>query len=155
MDFWEYSLRSLLNADIQNYSEEHIEVLVYNLLCSVKYLHSVGVLHRDIKPSNIMVTPECTVRICDFGLSRSFEENIDPTNADNEPIDMSPTAFSRWYRPPEVILLQKYDKKGDLWSIGCVIAELALKVVHSSDPKKCILFPGKSCYPISPCAAIE
>jgi len=48
-------------------------LVVYNLLCAVKYLHSANVLHRDLKPANILVNEDCSVKICDFGLARSIE----------------------------------------------------------------------------------
>ena len=163
MDYWKYNLRSFLDADVSNYSKSHVEVLVYNLLSALNYFHSANVLHRDIKPSNIMVTPECEVRICDFGLSRTLEveEEKGKTDMVNEGErkqsrsgrDMTPVAYSRWYRPPEVILCSDYGAKADMWSIGCVISELAIKVSSegTEGDKKSILFPGKSCYPISPC----
>ena len=44
---------------------------MYNLLCSVKYLHDSNVIHRDIKPANILVNEDCTIKLCDFGLARS------------------------------------------------------------------------------------
>lgn len=47
-------------------------MVVYNLLCAVKYLHSANVLHRDLKPANILVNEDCSVKICDFGLARSI-----------------------------------------------------------------------------------
>ena len=130
MDFWEYSLREMLSADVSNFAEDHLLVLVYNLLCSINYLHGVGVLHRDIKPSNIMVTPDCTVRICDFGFARTCDEEQPKRLRDN-----SPVAVSRWYRPPEIILCSDYNSKADTWSLGCIIAELALKISHKNDKK--------------------
>ena len=47
-------------------------MVVYNLICAVKYLHSSNVLHRDLKPANILVNEDCSVKICDFGLARSI-----------------------------------------------------------------------------------
>ena len=52
---------------------KHIQTVVYNLLCALKYLHSANVLHRDLKPANVLINEDCTVQICDFGLSRSLE----------------------------------------------------------------------------------
>ena len=51
----------------------HIQTLVYNILCGLKYLHSADVFHRDLKPANLLVNEDCTVKICDFGLARSVE----------------------------------------------------------------------------------
>lgn len=51
---------------------KHIQTVVYNLLCALKYLHSANVLHRDLKPANVLINEDCSVQICDFGLSRSL-----------------------------------------------------------------------------------
>ena len=47
-------------------------MIIYNLLCGIKYMHSAKVIHRDIKPANILINEDCTIKICDFGLSRSI-----------------------------------------------------------------------------------
>ena len=52
---------------------KHISTIVYNLLCALKYLHSANVIHRDLKPANVLVNEDCSVQVCDFGLSRSLE----------------------------------------------------------------------------------
>lgn len=51
---------------------KHIQTVVYNLLCALKYLHSAKVIHRDLKPANVLINEDCSVQICDFGLSRSL-----------------------------------------------------------------------------------
>jgi len=56
-------------------SEMHAVTLLYNTLCGVRYLHSAGVYHRDIKPANCLVNTDCSVKICDFGLSRALGED--------------------------------------------------------------------------------
>ena len=58
---------------------------------------------------------------------------------------------TRWYRPPEIILLQEYASSVDMWSVGCILAEL-LSMQEESNPvwqNRTPLFPGKSCYPLS------
>lgn len=46
------------------------KVLMYNLALALKFVHSANVMHRDLKPANILINDDCTVKICDFGLSR-------------------------------------------------------------------------------------
>ena len=62
---------------------------------------------------------------------------------------MSQHAFSRYYRPPETILTDKYDESADIWSLGCIFSEIFQKTVEEDD-NICQLFVGDSCYPLSP-----
>lgn len=55
---------------------EHAKIIVYNLLCAVNYLHSANVIHRDLKPGNILLTDQCSVKICDFGLARTLPKEL-------------------------------------------------------------------------------
>lgn len=64
-----YDLRQMLKSNTY-FDEEHIVVILYNILCSLNYIHSAGVIHRDIKPSNILIDMESQIKICDFGISR-------------------------------------------------------------------------------------
>jgi len=57
-------------------SEEQTKLILYNLLCALKYLHSANVIHRDIKPANILINADCQVKICDYGISRTFPESM-------------------------------------------------------------------------------
>jgi len=72
MDSMSLDLSGLLsskNLD-KKLTEKHIVVLIYNMLCSLNFIHSAGILHRDIKMENILVDENCDIKICDFGLSR-------------------------------------------------------------------------------------
>jgi serine/threonine protein kinase len=89
-------------------------------LRGLKYIHSCGIIHRDLKPRNILVNSNCDLKICDFGLARANIETL-----------MTPSALltdyiaTRWYRAPEVILSWKqYTGAIDVWSVGCILAEL-------------------------------
>lgn len=55
--------------------EVHLLKLVYGTLISLSFLHISNVMHRDIKPANILLTKDCKVKICDFGLARSLPES--------------------------------------------------------------------------------
>lgn len=83
------------------------------------YLHSANIMHRDIKPSNILMNMNCDLKICDFGLSRGMYQ------VDNIDARCTKYVVTRWYRAPEVTLnTQSYTEIVDLWSVGCVFAEL-------------------------------
>lgn len=89
----------------------------------LKYVHSAGVVHRDLKPSNILVNENCDLKICDFGLARIQDPQ------------MTGYVSTRYYRAPEIMLTwQKYDVEVDVWSAGCIFAEML-----EGKP----LFPGK------------
>jgi serine/threonine protein kinase len=89
----------------------------------LKYVHSAGVVHRDLKPSNILINENCDLKICDFGLARAQDPQ------------MTGYVSTRYYRAPEIMLnWQKYDVEVDIWSAGCIFAEM-----FEGKP----LFPGK------------
>mmetsp|Transcript_41857 Transcript_41857/g.64044 ORF Transcript_41857/g.64044 Transcript_41857/m.64044 type:complete len:101 (-) Transcript_41857:794-1096(-) len=62
-------------------SEEEATLLSYNIISALAYIHSCNVMHRDIKPSNILVLPDLTVKLCDFGLARTVPELSEPGSA--------------------------------------------------------------------------
>jgi serine/threonine protein kinase len=51
--------------------EDHVIVILYNLLCCLNYLHSANLMHRDLKPANILLDDSSQVLVCDFGISRT------------------------------------------------------------------------------------
>lgn len=71
MEYAESDLKKVIKSSI-HLQLVHIQTIIYNLLCAVKYLHESNVLHRDIKPANILINEDCTVKLCDFGLARSI-----------------------------------------------------------------------------------
>ena len=62
------------NPQAYEIEEEHLIVIMYNILNAVNFIHSAGVMHRDLKPANILIDSDCQVQICDFGLSRGCLE---------------------------------------------------------------------------------
>ncbi len=81
----------------QPITDAHVQTLMYQLMCGLKYLHSANILHRELKPTSVLVNRECGLCICDFGLALvSYElEDMDP----------EPHIVVRWYRAPELIML--------------------------------------------------
>jgi len=150
----EYIPNTLAEIVTYNLNEQSALTLVYNLLLCIKYLGSANILHRDLKPANILVTSECTIKICDFGLARSLEVPKSKSKADRKIRPMSPVAFTRFYRPPEVILGRTdYGQSADMWSLGCIISELVQSILkQNNDVRKTgqVLFQGKHCFPQSP-----
>jgi len=76
MEASETDLKSLIELGPKSgFNEEHLKIIIYNSLCSLKFLHSCNVIHRDIKPANILINKNCQVMICDFGLARTMPES--------------------------------------------------------------------------------
>ena len=76
MEASETDMKSLIELGPKSgFNEEHLKIIIYNTLCSLKFLHSCNVVHRDIKPANILINKNCQVMICDFGLARTMPES--------------------------------------------------------------------------------
>lgn len=104
----------------QPLTDLHYQLFIYQILCGLKYIHSADVLHRDLKPGNLLVNVECDLKICDFGLSRGFSEDVEQNSG-----FMTEYVATRWYRAPEIMLsFANYTKAIDIWSVGCILGEL-------------------------------
>ncbi|GBG27368.1 Mitogen-activated protein kinase 9 [Hondaea fermentalgiana] len=248
-DFVDTDLHKLINSP-QYLTIDHVRTFLYQMLCALKYIHSSLVIHRDIKPANILISEDCALQVCDFGLARvvppsrfvgdaatamakhaeetararrkrpragsasssaagtpasngsAHQSNPNdkqnahdaptPTDTPGRPTSRAKTSHSpgtpsspcsgddeegdddaavddaveeprrlqrqltkhvvtRWYRPPELILLQEYTNAVDMWSVGCIFAELLgmEKGSVGSFKDRTPLFPGKSCFPLS------
>ncbi|KAL8218102.1 hypothetical protein R6Q57_021475 [Mikania cordata] len=102
---------------------KRIQVITRQCLEALEYLHELGIIHCDLKPENILIKSysRCEIKVIDLGSSCFQNDNL------------SLYVQSRSYRAPEVIIGLPYDQKIDLWSLGCILAEL-----YSGD----VLFPN-------------
>jgi len=118
-----YIVSELMETDLhrviysrQTLSDEHIQYFIYQILRSLKYIHSADVVHRDLKPSNLLLNSTCDLKICDFGLARGMHD---------VQLQLTEYVVTRWYRAPEIMLACRvYTKAIDVWSVGCIFAEL-------------------------------
>jgi len=272
MELSQTDLRKLTKSPVF-LDAKQIQVIMYRMVVSLNYLHSCGIIHRDIKPANVLINADCSIKLCDFSLSRSlaglntqnFDCNIalrqagifngstssvgsssfsNTVNEMSDSLDSSESELeegntdkkaqnyqfkaqfndiksissdknhsshsgaasrintdhggtmmqnpheerklsttqkvkeqrkvillhskaagpsfkreltghvaTRWYRSPELILLEKiYSTAIDMWALGCVFAELLqmMKVNESNYKNRHPLFPGTSCFPVSP-----
>jgi len=98
-------------------SEPQLWVLAIQLLCAIRTLHdSFGIVHRDIKPRNVFLTSAGVAKLGDFGVSGTLR------HAGQQ---MRRIAGSLCYMAPEIADSAPYDHRADLWSLGCVLYEVA------------------------------
>lgn len=145
-----YIITELMETDLhrviysrQELSDEHIQYFIYQILRGVLFMHSADVVHRDLRPANILANKNCDLKICDLGMDHgvfkdddnSLQKLIDNPNLnielssemiyDDSKKDLTEKVIARWYRAPECILSpNSYTKAVDIWSIGCIFAEL-------------------------------
>jgi len=122
-----YKIARHYSKNKQTIPVSYIKLYIYQLFRSLNYIHSLGICHRDIKPQNLLLDPNNGVlKLCDFGSAKHLikgEPNVS-------------YICSRYYRAPELIFgAIDYTTKIDIWSAGCVLAELLL-----GQP----IFPGDS-----------
>jgi len=103
---------------------ERIKDIMWQILSGVDFLHSHRIVHRDLKPQNILVSREGQVKLADFGLARIYDFSSLLTTV----------VVTLWYRSPEILLGTTYATPVDIWSCGCILAELYLRKP---------LFPGQ------------
>ena len=104
-----------------------VKLYMFQILRALLYLEAHEIMHRDIKPSNILITEdELVSKLCDFGSAKKVLKNDNNISY----------ICSRFYRAPELLFgSNEYNQTIDLWSLGCVMAEMLLGE---------ILFPGES-----------
>ncbi|KAL8550632.1 hypothetical protein ACS0TY_009163 [Phlomoides rotata] len=119
MEYMEHDLKALMETMKQPFSQSEVKCLMLQLLEGVKYLHDNWVLHRDLKTSNLLLNNRGELKICDFGLARQYGSPLKP---------YTHLVVTLWYRAPELLLGTKlYSTAIDMWSLGCIMAELLSK----------------------------
>lgn len=96
---------------------ERIKDIMWQILSGVDFLHSHRIVHRDLKPQNILVSRDGSVKLADFGLARIYDFSSLLTTV----------VVTLWYRSPEILLGTTYATPVDIWSCGCILAELYLR----------------------------
>jgi serine/threonine protein kinase len=137
--------------------EQHLRWWGYKLVLALAQLHAKGIAHRDLKPENILITEGCDLVVGDYGLARAWkrpaaaagggtaavtvgEEMRRATGTESSGSLQTQHVCSRWYRPPEAFAGRVVGSPVDIWSLGCILAELYLLVKPDAERKP--LFPG-------------
>ena len=115
-DFYDYLLKNKID---DYFTLSRIQAIAKQVLISLRYIHSLHLIHCDLKPENILLKKisQAEVKVIDFGSSNFIYDSS------------SSYIQSRSYRAPEVIMGCNYDYKIDIWSLGCILAELYSKTV--------------------------
>jgi serine/threonine protein kinase len=143
-------------------TDAHVQYILWQVFRALRYLHTAGVVHRDMKPTNLLLNRDCELALADFGLARLLipysgephvavghrrggsgggggggggEGDTPPAEPRSKSGQLTRYVVTRWYRAPELLVQNRvYDFKVDMWSVGCILAELlGVKA----------LFPGK------------
>jgi serine/threonine protein kinase len=113
-----------MDGDLRQYVKQYhplpadgIRAMFYQIILGVSYSHAQRVIHRDLKPQNILIKGS-TPKIADFGLARAVTTPHMPFTRE---------VVTLWYRAPEILLgSARYSTPVDLWSCGCILAEMAI-----------------------------
>jgi cyclin-dependent kinase 12/13 len=126
-EYMDHDLTGLMDTNLKWFSQAQIKCYMQQLLEGLHYCHKNNVLHRDIKGSNLLINNKGQLKLADFGLARPFNEQCSQyTNR----------VITLWYRPPELLLgAFNYGPAIDMWSVGCILAELLAKKP---------IFPGRN-----------
>lgn len=115
-EYHEYDLTGILESTEIRFTQDHIKSWSHQLLTGVHYMHVNKIIHRDLKAANILINRRGQLRIADWGLARSLSDRKK---------QLTNGVVTLWYRPIELLLgCKAYDSKIDMWSVGCIIAEM-------------------------------
>jgi cell division cycle 2-like protein len=120
LEFLDHDLKTLQEDMPDPFLASEIKTLLRQLVGAVGYLHDNSILHRDLKTSNILLDNRGHLKLADFGMARY----IPSPNA----APLTQLVVTLWYRAPELLLgTTVYGREVDMWSVGCVFAELVTK----------------------------
>ncbi|KAL6847319.1 hypothetical protein ACP4OV_023172 [Aristida adscensionis] len=121
-EYMEHDLAGLTASPDVAFSEPQIKCYMRQLLAGLAHCHARGVMHRDIKCANLLVSNSGELKVADFGLANFFSPSAAPSAA---AAPLTSRVVTLWYRPPELLLgATAYRPAVDLWSAGCVFAEM-------------------------------
>ncbi|KAH8548142.1 kinase-like domain-containing protein [Umbelopsis sp. PMI_123] len=127
MDFIDHDLKSLMEDMKSPFLQSEVKTIMIQLLSAVALMHDNWMIHRDLKTSNLLLNNRGQIKVADFGLARTYGSPLG---------NMTQLVVTLWYRAPELLLgAKEYSTAVDMWSIGCIFAELVRK-----EP----LLPGRS-----------
>ncbi|KAG6473358.1 hypothetical protein ZIOFF_067273 [Zingiber officinale] len=116
-EYMEHDLAGLASSPDIVLSESQVKCYTYQLLSALEHCHSQGVIHRDIKGANLLVNNDGILKMADFGLANFC--------CPGHKYPLTSRVVTLWYRPPELLLgSTNYEATVDLWSVGCVFAEM-------------------------------
>ncbi|KAG6398590.1 hypothetical protein SASPL_140057 [Salvia splendens] len=116
-DYMEHDLAGLASSPGVKFTEPQVKCYMHQLISGLEHCHGRHVLHRDIKGSNLLIDDAGVLKIADFGLASTYDPNSKQL--------MTSRVVTLWYRPPELLLgATEYGVGVDLWSAGCILAEL-------------------------------
>ena len=128
-EYVEKNLLEVLEENPNGLDPRIVRRYIFQLCRAIEFCHRNSVIHRDIKPENLLVNPDHTLKLCDFGFARTVQNP-------GQGQQLTDYVATRWYRAPELLLgSTTYTKAVDLWAIGCIMGELV-----DGQP----LFPGES-----------
>ncbi|KAK9452338.1 kinase-like domain-containing protein [Limtongia smithiae] len=130
MEHVDHELSSILRSSTPTsppFLHAEVKTLLRQLLSATACMHANGIIHRDLKTSNLLLSNSGQIKVGDFGLARFLPCVPAPSSSQDSKNNgrMTPLVVTLWYRAPELLLGDRtYSTEIDIWSIGCIFAEL-------------------------------